>query len=160
MKERNFLTVIIFTALFLLVGCGAIFTGTKQEISINSNPPGAKVTIKPTGQTGITPFTVSLEKKNQYTLLFEMEGYKPKEAFIDRNMRAGILILDILNGLVGVVVDAATGGWYKLSPTTVTVTLERADNALKDLPESITLNLTFTPVSENEEELAVTIAEP
>lgn len=157
--KRHFRSVAVLL-LSTLIGCGAMFTGTKQDISIDSQPQGAKVSIKPTGQTGVTPFTISLEKKNQYTLLFEMEGYKPKEAFIDRNIMGGILILDILNGLVGVVVDAATGGWYKLSPTTVSVTLERADNASKALPESITLNLTFRSVSENTEELTITIAEP
>jgi hypothetical protein len=39
-------------------------------------------------------------------------------------MQGGILVLDILfTGLIGVIVDAVTGAWYKLSPETATVSL-------------------------------------
>ena len=56
-------------------------------------------------------------------------------------MRGGILALDILyTGLLGVVVDAATGGWWDLSPNDVTLVLERKDASL-DGPEEVRVEL-------------------
>ncbi len=41
-------------------------------------------------------------------------------------MQGGILAVDILfTGLLGVVIDAATGAWYQLSPETAVVSLTR-----------------------------------
>ncbi len=40
-------------------------------------------------------------------------------------MGAGWIILDILGGLVPIIVDVATGGWYELDNTNVKVVLEK-----------------------------------
>ena len=56
-------------------------------------------------------------------------------------MRSTSLILDILfTGLIGVIVDAATGGWWELSPDDVTITLERADDSV-DGPVAIEISI-------------------
>ena len=48
-------------------------------------------------------------------------------------MRTGILVADVLlTGLIGVVVDAVTGGWYKLEPKTVSLSLQSATAATLD----------------------------
>jgi hypothetical protein len=73
-----------------------------------------------------TPTTLSLERKQEYTLTFSMDGYTSQDFRLSRNMRTGILVADILlTGLIGVVVDAATGAWYRLSPENVNLTLTR-----------------------------------
>jgi hypothetical protein len=69
------------------------------------------------------------------------DGYAPAEATIRKGMRGGILALDILfTGLLGVVVDAATGGWWDLSPNDVTLVLERRDASL-DGPDEVRVHL-------------------
>ena len=56
-------------------------------------------------------------------------------------MRAGPLILDILfTGLIGVIVDAATGGWWDLNPEDVTLALERVDDSV-DGPVAIEVSI-------------------
>ena len=55
-------------------------------------------------------------------------------------MQGGILVLDIFfTGLLGVIVDAATGAWYKLEPTTAVVTLTQS--APGPGPETIDVHL-------------------
>jgi hypothetical protein len=46
----------------------------------------------------------------------------------------------LLTGLIGVVVDAATGGWSKLTPETANVTLTKVAGI--DGPNTITVGLT------------------
>lgn len=113
-----------------LLGCGAIFNGTRQNITATSAPDVATVTTNPGNMQFTTPASLSLERKNDYTLTFTKEGYRPANFQINKSLQGGILVLDILfTGLIGVVVDAATGAWYKLSPETAIVSLTPADGA-------------------------------
>ena len=94
---------------------------------------GVSVTTVPVTGTLTTPASVALERKNSYTLTFMAEGYESSEFQIQRQMRTGILVADVLlTGLIGVVVDAVTGGWYKLEPKTVSLSLQSATAATLD----------------------------
>lgn len=120
-----------FLLSFSVAGCGTIFGGSSELIQVNSAPSGASITTNPETATYTTPTTIRLERKNSYTLIASKEGYNPAEFRIERSMRAGILILDILLFPVGVVVDAVTGGWYKLEPKAATFALERTDASIE-----------------------------
>ena len=92
---------------------------------------------------------MSLERKHSYVLTFSAEGYGSAEFQIRHEMRVGILVADVLlTGLIGVVVDAITGGWYKLEPKTAIVTLERA--AANEGPDHDTIEVAIT-IQENKE---------
>ena len=117
---------------FVTAGCGTIMNGTRQTVAIQSTPAGATVITAPASGTSTTPGSIALERKNNYVLTFTADGYEPAEAHLRREMRTVILVLDILAGLVGVVVDAVTGGWYQLEPETVSVTL-RSNAGLEDI---------------------------
>ena len=59
-------------------------------------------------------------------LTASLDGYRPAELQIRQEMRTGPLVLDILfTGLIGVVVDAVTGGWWNLEPDDSNLVLER-----------------------------------
>lgn len=117
---------------FGAAGCGTIMNGTRQTVAIQSTPAGATVSAVPASGTTTTPGSMVLERKNNYVLTFTADGYEPAEAHLRREMRTVILVLDILAGVVGVVVDAVTGGWYQLEPETVSVTL-RSSSGLEDI---------------------------
>ena len=86
---------------------------------------------------------MELERKNSYTITASREGYRDATAQIRKSMRMGPLILDILfTGLLGVVVDAVTGGWWDLQPDNVTLVLEQTDPAQAG-PDVITVMLSF-----------------
>jgi len=123
-----------------LPGCGLIFGGTHQIISVQSSPEAVKVTTTPATGEFTTPTNLNLERKNDYSLTFEKAGYTPAHFQITHHMRGGILALDIIfTGLLGIIPDAATGAWNGLTPQTVNVTLTKT--AMIDGPDQIHIGI-------------------
>lgn len=117
---------LVIAAACAATGCGTILHGPRQAVPVNSNPSGATVTTTPSSNTVTTPGTLDLERKNGYQLTFTSPGYTPATVNLHPNIGTGTVIADVLlTGLVGVVVDAATGSWYGLVPENVTATLNR-----------------------------------
>ena len=110
-----------------VTGCGTILHGPRQAVPVSSDPTGATVQATPaSGGTITTPGTLDLERKNNYLLTFTSPGYSPATVNLHNNIGTGTVIADVLlTGLVGVIVDAATGAWYGLVPENVTATLTR-----------------------------------
>jgi len=106
------------------VDCATMFKGTTQNVHFNSNPQRARVIINGVDM-GETPLAVKLESRKTYTIELRTEGFKPKTYTISNHVGAGWILLDVLAGLVGVKVDAATGAWYTLDQTNVDAILER-----------------------------------
>lgn len=136
-----YVTVLFGLGVFTLSGCGLIFSGSSQTIQVHSGPESARVSTNPPTAEYTTPTALQLSKKHSYTLTFEKDGYNPATFYIQKNVKVGIVILDVLlTGLIGVVVDATTGGWNKLTPESVTVILEKSEGAnLPDMPDKITI---------------------
>lgn len=132
MKQVPNLRITAVLALAVSVaGCGTLFGGTTKNISVTSAPSAATITTQPGTATFTTPTTLVLERKNSYTLIARRDGYNEVQFQIRRSMRTGPLILDILfTGLIGVIVDAVTGGWYDLQPEDVSLVLERTDDSV------------------------------
>jgi len=110
-----------------LTGCGTILHGPRQLVPVQSTPTGATVSASPADAGPVTTTgSLDLERKNSYQLTFTSPGYSTATANLHPNIGTGTVIADVLlTGLVGVVVDAATGAWYGLVPENVTVTLNR-----------------------------------
>lgn len=120
----TFKTTLLAAALAATTACGAIFNGTSQTITATSAPDQARITTEPNTGNYTTPASISFERKNSYTLTFARDGYKPATFQIQKKLQGGIVVLDVLfTGLIGVIIDAATGAWYKLSPESAVVSL-------------------------------------
>jgi hypothetical protein len=120
-------TAVSIAVALLLTGCGAILHGPRQNIDVQTSPSGAKVETSPATGTFTTPATLDLERKNSYVLTFTSPGYNPATFNLHNNIGTGTVIADVLlTGLVGVIVDAATGSWYGLEPDSANVTLTRS----------------------------------
>lgn len=142
MTPRMYLprTALVAAMTTALTGCGVIFGGTTETIRIDSAPQGARIVAQPPVGTSTTPTSIELPRKDSYIVTATLDGYEPAELVIRRNMRGGILVLDILTGLIGVVVDAATGGWWNLSPDEATLVLVQRDASL-DGPDEVRVEL-------------------
>lgn len=109
-------------------GCGAIFNGSSQTIGAQSAPDGATITVEPGGMKYTAPTEMSLERKSSYVLTFRKPGYSEATFSIKKKSNVGIILLDVFfTGLIGVVVDAATGSWNGLTPEAATVSLTKVD---------------------------------
>lgn len=102
--------VFFIVSVILFEGCATIFSGSYDEIDLSSEPKDAKVLVNGKDE-GNTPITLRLKKSKEYTIEFVKDGYKTKTLRMTYGLGAGWLILDILSGLVGIIVDAATGNW-------------------------------------------------
>ena len=158
MKPWSHLRVIVSAAVaFSVAGCGVIFGGTTETIRVSSAPAAVRLTTQPATGTFTTPASLALQRKNSYVLTATMDGYRPAELQIRQEMRTGPLVLDILfTGLIGVVVDALTGGWWNLEPDDSNLVLERvtADSGVG--PERVEVHVsidsksgTIAPLSAN-----------
>lgn len=132
---------VLLTLCVITTGCGAIFNGTRQTITATSAPDQATISTEPGTGEFTTPASLSLERKNNYVLTFRREGYRPATFQVQKKLQGGIVVLDVLfTGLLGVIIDAATGAWYKLDPQTAIVSLTRLTDGAG--PETIDVQVT------------------
>jgi len=140
---RSRMATLLLLAVLLptLSGCGTIFGGTREIITATSAPDVARITTDPSSGSFTTPASMSLERKHSYTLTFTKDGYEPATFQINHSLRGGIVVLDVLfTGLLGVIIDAVTGGWYQLEPKSAVVVLTQSDGFTNG-PETIEINI-------------------
>lgn len=106
---------IVALLLLLATGCATIMHGTAQSIGLSSTPTHARVFVD-NHQVGITPTVVKLSRKDHHLVRMELAGYQPFEATITRSTSGWVWGNLVFGGLVGLAVDAITGGLYKLTP--------------------------------------------
>jgi len=124
-----------------LSGCGLVTGGTRQSVYTDASPAGARVESVPQSVGYATPTTLELERGKNYTLSFSAPGYAAKTVEVRRSIRPWVVVADILMGVVPVVIDAATGSWYRLTPASLSVSLDRAVPG--DGPDHVRLSLTM-----------------
>lgn len=123
-----------------LSACGLVFGGSRQVVRINSTPTNATIRTAPATADAVTPSFLRLQRNRSYAVTIAAPGYASATIELERKMRVGIVVLDIVCGLVPVIVDAATGAWYKLEPNETTVTLTKAA-ADADGPETVVVHV-------------------
>jgi len=126
----------ICVALLTLVGCAYIVTKDSQDVSVDSQPKGAKVVVKTSGGVvafeGETPASVRLKRKNEYVVTVSLEGYKEATVRIGKTINPYIIGNLICGGIPGLVVDGITGAMWQLEPDQIVVTLQVASLNGKD----------------------------
>jgi hypothetical protein len=107
-----------FSILTSLTGCGTIMQGTQQSIGIASNPSNACVWVD-RAFAGNTPIIVEMSRKDNHIVRIELEGYQPYEATFSKKLSYWVFGNVVFGGIIGLAVDAITGGLYMLTPEQV-----------------------------------------
>jgi hypothetical protein len=107
-------------AALLLSGCATMIRGTKQEVSINSDPPGAEVAIS-NGQSCVTPCTIEAKRKQSLQVTFRKQGCRTATRSMVPTLSGG-------GAIMGGFVDYGTGAVYNLEPNPLLVTLTCDDS--------------------------------
>jgi hypothetical protein len=105
----------------LLSSCASIMTGKHDVLNVNSSPVGAKFTTN-TGVQGTTPAKIEVPDDVDVQFTFEMPGYAPASFTAARHMSAWVWGNILIGGVIGLIVDFASGGVYT-HDSTVNVTL-------------------------------------
>ena len=101
-----------------LSGCAFVTEGVRQDISVNTTPQGANCAFMRSGQkiaeVNPTPGSATIRKtKDDITLECEKDGYQKATLANKSDFAAATVCNVIIGGLVGVVVDVATGSVNK-----------------------------------------------
>ena len=101
----------------LLPGCATIVQGGSQNVTVETNPPGATCAVDRMGQrlgmVAPTPGTVRIDKsKNDLAITCTKDGFRPASIAQTPSFGAATLGNIIAGGVIGVVVDAASGANY------------------------------------------------
>jgi hypothetical protein len=106
---------IISVAAMNVAACATIVRGTKEEISVNTDPVGAKIHFS-SGVDCIGPCTIKAQRNQALQLTITKQGCATQTAtMVPKLAGAGVL--------VGGITDYRTGAVYDLQPNPLTVTL-------------------------------------
>jgi len=146
--------ILALAVAFLFSGCASIIHGPIQTVDFTSQPTGAKVTIDGK-EYGMTPQSVDLrrmgrlkgesQEKNAYNVKIELEGYYPYELEIKREMDGWFMGNVLFGGLIGIIIDAANGSMYKLTPDQVSAAMGQTTTYIEKNKENMYLAVSLTP---------------
>ena len=98
-----------------LFGCAAVFRGTKDTVTVESNPPGAEANNGPR-KLGVTPAQFEVERNGVTQVTLTKNGYEDNIGTVKKSMNGAWVTLDIATCLftlcIPLLIDALTGGWY------------------------------------------------
>lgn len=113
---------------FALVSCASIIHGTSQQVGIGSTPSGAKVTVS--GQSfGTTPTIADLKRSDNHIVKVDLDGYLTYETTLTKKVSGWVWGNILFGGLIGLAVDAISGGLYNLSPEQIQAILSKEEKA-------------------------------
>ena len=99
----------------LLTACGTIMHGTSLDLGISSSPTNATVMID-NAEAGMTPIIGKLSRKDNHIIRIQLAGYQPFEGTVTRKVSGWVWGNIVFGGLIGLAVDAISGGLYALTP--------------------------------------------
>lgn len=102
-------------------GCATMFTGSVQQMTVSSQPPGARVFIDG-AYTGVTPMTLMLKTERDHMVTLQHEGYRDTISPVSREFNP-VAALNLLS-LVCWVIDIATGALWRFPPNAIYVALQ------------------------------------
>ena len=113
------------------VSCATIVSGRMQQVPVITNPSGAIVTVGSMKQ--LSPATFDLDRRmGVYVVKVEKEGYESVEVTLKKGMNGWVFGNILLGGIIGIIVDIASGSASKFTPDEVEVNLMKKELGLND----------------------------
>lgn len=138
---------VVSLILGLLAGCATIMHGKTQSVGISSIPEGALVTVD-NQPVGNTPVFAELTRKDKHVVRISLESYTTATLTLDRKTSGWVWGNIAFGGLIGLAVDAITGGLYKLEPAQLSTTMIREQSTALNDDEGIYVITVLKPRSD------------
>lgn len=111
-----------------LGACGTVTRGMNNDVTFNSDPPGAEMRTS-TGLTcPATPCTLPISRRQEFVATFSLEGHKDQQVHVRTDVSgggaAGFAGNVLIGGVIGMGVDVATGAALDHSPNPVFARME------------------------------------
>jgi len=137
--SRSALVAVFLGAALLSSGCATVVKGSSQTLTVDTRPPGAACVFTRKGQTiGVvnpTPGSLMVDKSSEaIAVSCTKEGYHESAASIASEFQAATLGNILIGGIIGIVVDAASGAINQYAPyvSLVLTPVQFADAAARD----------------------------
>ena len=135
MSLKALTSFISFLIVLQLLGCATIFASKKDTIKIESDPPGAEVSIE--GEKfGETPVSIEVPRDTfgQKYVTLKKKGYKTRRVFLEKNIdKTAFFNLGFITTTSGATswgIDALSGAMFEYKPGYYSIDLEKNnDNA-------------------------------
>lgn len=126
----------LLTTIFLINGCATIIHGTTQEVSITTDPSEANLCLD--GRENYrSPTKIIMKRKDDHIVEVTKEGFEKENINIKSVISAAVAGNLLLGGLIGIGVDALSGGASRLEPDNINVRLRPlTDGASKESVEA------------------------
>ncbi len=133
MNSPKTLVAALFTAL-ALSGCATIFTGTYDDIRIESTPPGAQIRIDGFDQAK-TPATITVHRDalRNKTVTLHKDGYEDRSFRLQREFN----LVSVCNWGVPIfwMIDVLSGSLFLYDPLYYNLTLEPKGDSVQAVPD-------------------------
>ena len=136
MKFQTLFRSGLIAGLALVTGCASIMHGTSQKIGISSSPTGANVIVDNMPR-GTTPVFVDLKRDSEHIVTIQMPGYEKAQLTITKSVSGWVWGNIVFGGLIGLAVDAISGGLYTLSPEQVNAELHKGSASASYYKEGV-----------------------
>lgn len=137
----------IFLLFYLpLTACATVVNDSHEPLTITTNPPMAKVTIKSKDgvieSSGLTPTTLYVKRGGKYTIQISKDGYRSQTTVVDSHFEhwaeffLGNIWWDLLPGMI---VDLAKGSTEALDKNVVSIKLKQIPG-YQNAPKTVVSN--------------------
>ncbi len=133
--------ITLLLSLFVCTNCATIISGSQQMVEITSEPSAATVFINGI-EAGNTPVQKNLKRNQEYALTLKLDGYKTYKTKLERKFNAWYIGNVVFGGLIGIIVDPATGAMYKLKPEQINGA-PKAGTTYKTRSENLFINISL-----------------
>ena len=119
-KIVSSLAIVAISSSLLLTttSCSSIFNGSQQDVQIKSSENGAQITINGNSR-GQTPATIKLQRGKSHLIEIKKEGYETYRITTEKSLTGWFWGNLLCGGLVGMVIDLASGNAYDIEPDVV-----------------------------------------
>jgi hypothetical protein len=121
----------VATSALGVCSCVLLFQGTTEEINVTSDPPGATVTLN-NGETRVTPFTITVPRKQDLQLHFSKTGYQSAD-LVDSSQVEGVVVVDVIPLMIPWAIDATAGAGFAHQQTSLYARLDPEPGAGGDV---------------------------
>jgi hypothetical protein len=111
--------------LLLQTGCATLVSGSSQRIHVDSTPPGAEVLVDG-AFVGRTPMASEVRRKDEHDVMLRMDGFLDRTVHTGRRLNLWYMGNILLGGLIGILVDDASGASFAVEPERIHVRLVEA----------------------------------
>ncbi|HSX03366.1 MAG TPA: PEGA domain-containing protein [Rhabdochlamydiaceae bacterium] len=130
--------------LLFLTSCATIMHGTKESVGISSNPSNADVWVDNTF-VGTSPTIVQMTRKDNHFIRIELKGYEPYEIALTRKLSGWVFGNIVFGGVIGLAVDAISGGLYQLTPAQIQAEMQKGNIAYSKKSGDSYIAVVMTP---------------